>query len=143
MKTRMNVIDALIAALRSIDGRDSRWDRSYLFANDLHGDVAYGYSEDVNSFPTINAIINNESVYSIGGGVRFSNLEIELRCYTYSDEVEESAEALVSDVEHVLSHYRLWAPDIDDVRVLQIETDGGINAPYGAAIIGIQVLFRR
>ena len=143
MKTRINVIDALISALRRIDGRDSPWDRSYNFANDLHGDVAYGYSEDVNSFPAINIIVENESIYSIGGGVRFSNLEMQLRCYTYDEDVEESAEALVSDVEHVLSVYRSWAPDLDDVRIAQIETDGGINAPYGAAIIGIQVLFRR
>jgi hypothetical protein len=143
MKTRINVIDALISALRRIDGRSSPWDRSYDFNVDLHGDVYLGFDEDVNSFPTINAIISNESIYSIGGGVRFSNLEIELRCYTYDEDVEESAEALVSDVEHVLSVYRSWAPDLDDVRIAQIETDGGINAPYGAAIIGIQVLFRR
>jgi len=143
MKTRMNVINALISALRRIDGRDSPWDRSYVFTNDLHGDVAYGYSSDVNSFPAINIIVENESVYSIGGGVRYSNLEMQLRCYTYNEDVEESAESLASDVEHVLSHYRLWASDIEDVRVAQIETDGGINAPYGAALINIQVLFRR
>jgi hypothetical protein len=143
MKTRINVIDALISALRRIDGRDSPWDRSYNFANDLHGDVTYGYSEDVNSFPAINIIISNESVYSIGGGVRFSNLEMQLRCYAYSESIEDASESLASDVEHVLAHYRLWAPDIDDVRVAQIETDGGINAPYGAALIDIQVLFRR
>jgi hypothetical protein len=75
--------------------------------------------------------------------VRFSNLELQLRCYTYDEDVEDASEAIASDVEHVLSHYRLWAPDIDDVRIAQIETDGGINAPYGAANIGIQVLFRR
>jgi hypothetical protein len=143
MKTRMNVMNALISALRRIDGRDSPWDRSYSFNFDLHGDAYVGFSEDVNSFPTVSAIVNNESLYSIGGGVRFSNLEIELRCYAYSESIEESAEALVGDVEHVLSHYRSWAPDIDDIRIAQIETDGGINAPYGAAIIGIQVLFRR
>jgi hypothetical protein len=139
----MNVIDALISALRRIDGRDSPWDRSYTFNYDLHGDAYLGFSEDVNSFPTVNAIVSNESLYSIGGGVRFSNLQIELRCYAYSEDIEDASESLASDVEHVLSHYRLWAPDIDDVRVIQIETDGGINAPYGAAIIGIQVLFRR
>jgi len=143
MKTRMNVIDALIAALRTIDGRDSRWDRSYTYNFDLHGDAYYGFSEDVNSFPSVYIIVDNESVYSIGGGVRYSNLEIELRCYSYSDDIEESAEAITSDVEHVLDHYRLWDSDIDDVRIAQIETDGGINAPYGAAIIKAQVLFRR
>lgn len=139
----MHAINALINALRRIDGRTSPWDRSYDFVNDLHGDVYFGYDEDVNSFPYISVLIDNESIYSIGGGVRFSNIEMQLRCYTYDESVEESAEAIVSDVEHVLSAYRSWAPDLDDVRIAQIETDGGINAPYGAAIISIQVLFRR
>jgi hypothetical protein len=139
----MDAIDSLISALRRIDGRSSPWDRNYNFNVDLHGDVYLGFDEDVNTFPIIHALFENESIYSIGGGVRFSNIEIELRCYTYNEDVEEGAEAIASDVEHVLSVYRSWAPDIDDVRIVQIETDGGINAPYGAAIIGIQVLFRR
>lgn len=143
MKTRMDVINALISALRRIDNRTSPWSSDYDFATDLHGDVYYGYNDDINSFPHVEVIINDERIYSIGGGVRFSNLELELRCYTYDESVEESGEALASDIEHVLYHYRLWAPDVDDVRIASVQTDGGINAPYGAAIIGIQVLFRR
>jgi hypothetical protein len=143
MKSRMDAINSLISSLRRIDGRTSPWDRDYNFNVNLHGDVYLGFDEDVNSFPIIHVLFENESIYSIGGGVRFSNIEIQLRCYTYDEAVEESAEAIASDVEHVLNHYRSWAPDLDDVRVIQIETDGGINAPYGAAIINIQVLFRR
>lgn len=139
----MQAINALITALRRIDGRNSPWDASYAFNYDLHSDVYLGFSEDINSFPHISIIIENESLYSIGGGERFSNLEIELRCYTYDERVEESAEAIVADVEAVINAYRSWAPDLEDVRIAQIETDGGINAPYGAAIIKAQVLFRR
>jgi hypothetical protein len=143
MKSRMDAINALISALRRIDGRDSPWNRNYNFNVDLHGDVYLGFDEDVNSFPIIHVLFENESIYSIGGGVRFSNIEIQLRCYIYDESVEDASESIASDVEHVLSQYRSWAPSFDDVRIAQIETDGGINAPYGAAIINLQVLFRR
>ena len=143
MKNRIDIIAVIKTALQRIDGGTSPWDRDYSFANDLHGDVTYGYNEDINSFPTISIIILNESVYSIGGGVRYSNLQIELRCYTYDEDTEFSAEAIASDAEHVFSQYRRWASDIEDLRIAEIETDGGINAPYGAAIIKAQVLFKR
>ena len=139
----MHAINDLISALRRIDERTSPWSDSYQFNVNLHGDVYYGYNDDINSFPHITVIISNESIYSIGGGVRFSNLELELRCYCYDEDTEFSAEAICEDVEHVIDAYRLWAPDLEDVRIVQIETDGGINAPYGAAIIKAQVLFRR
>jgi len=139
----MQVIEDFIEALRRIDGRTSPWNSDYDFSTDLHGDVYYGFNDDVNSFPQVQIIINDERIYSIGGGVRFSNVELQIRCYTYDESVEESGEALASDIEHVISAYRLWAPDIDDFRIASVETDGGINAPYGAAIITAQVLFRR
>lgn len=139
----MNIIEDCIAALRRIDGRVSPWDASYEFNYDIHGDAYYGYNENINSYPHITVIIENESIYSIGGGIRFSNLELQLRCYCYDEDIEFSAEAIVSDVEAVIDAHRSWAPYIDDFRVIQIETDGGINAPYGAAIIKVQVLFRR
>lgn len=143
MRTRIAIIQDLVAALRRIDGGSSPWDRNYSFNYDLHGDVYFGYSEDQNSFPLINILIDEENIYSIGGGERFSNIILELRCFTYDENVTESAEALVQDVEAVLDAYRLWAPHLEDVRVAQIETDGGINAPYGISIIKVQVLFRR
>lgn len=143
MKNRMDVINSLITALRRIDGRESPWDSTYRFNVDLHGDAYYGFNEDINAYPHINIIMTNESIYSIGGGVRFSNLELQLRCYCYDEDIEFSAEAITSDVEAVLSAYRSWDPSLDDVRLVQVETDGGINAPYGAAIIQVQVLFRR
>ena len=143
MRTRVHIVQSIITALRRIDGRDSPWNRNYTFNTNLHSEVYFGFKEDPNSFPTISLLVEEESVYSIGGGERFSNLNIQLRCYTYNEEVEESAEALVEDVEQVINAYRLWSTDIQDFRIAQIETDGGINAPYGAAIITAQVLFRR
>ena len=143
MNTRINIIQSLIEALQRVDGRSSPWDDSYAFSVDLHGDVYLGYNDDINTFPYINILIKDESIYSIGGGERFSNLQIELRCYTYDEDVEFSSESISEDVEHVLDAHRLWGPNIEDLRIAQIETDGGINAPYGAAIIKAQVLFRR
>lgn len=143
MNTRINIIQSLIEALQRVDGRSSPWDAAYSFNVDLHGDVYLGYNDDINTFPHINILIENENIYSIGGGERFSNLQIELRCYTLDEDVEFSGESISEDVEHTLDAHRLWGPNIEDLRIAQIETDGGINAPYGAAIIKAQVLFRR
>lgn len=143
MKTRMSIIEDFIAALRRIDGGSNPWNRNYSFNYDLHSDVYYGYNDNRNSFPQIEIIIEDESIYSIGGGVRFSNLQLQLRCYSYDEDTQFSAEALVQDVESVIDSYRSWAPHIEDIRIAQIETDGGINAPYGVAFITAQVLFKR
>jgi hypothetical protein len=34
-------------------------------------------------------------------------------------------------------------PAIEEVRVLSVETDGGLNAPYGVALFKIEALYQR
>ena len=144
MTTRIDVIDILTASLLRIDGRTSPWDSAYTFRYSV-ADVfsEFRFFDDVNAFPTIMFTVTEEAVRHIGANVRYSDLEIELRAYTYDEEVQNSGEALAEDVEHVLQYVRSMDPRLEEVRLLDIETDAGLNEPYGSVIMKIQVLFQR
>jgi hypothetical protein len=70
-------------------------------------------------------------------------LTIDLRGYTLDQEVEESGELLAQDIEHIMQWMKKQYPAIEEVRVLSVETDGGLNAPYGVALFKIEALYQR
>jgi hypothetical protein len=134
----------LVEQLSRIDGRTSPWS-SYEFNYELHGEVypELRFFDDINSFPTVCFELKNERILHAEGGARFYMVSLELRGYTYDEDVEESGELLAQDVEHVLEHARQEDRRLEDVRLLEIETDYGLNAPWGACILSIEALFRR
>lgn len=134
----------LVEQLSRIDGRTSPWS-SYEFNCSLHGEVypELRFFDDINSFPAVCFVISNERIIHAEGGARFYTVSLELRGYTYDEDVEESGELLAEDVEHVLAYLRQVDRRLEDVRLLEINTDAGINAPWGACILNIEALFRR
>lgn len=144
----MNTLDLknlLVKQLRRIDGRTSPWGE-YSFNWNLHDEV---YSElrffdDINSFPCITFHVTDERiVHAEGLGGRYASVSIEMRGYTYDERVEESGESLAQDIEHVLHYLREADRELEDIRLLQINTDSGANAPWGACILQIEALFKR
>ena len=130
--------------LRRIDGRQSPWS-DYEFNYSVYDEV---YSElrffdDINSFPCITFELKNERIIHAEGSGRFSIVSIELRGYTYDEDVEQSGEAIAQDIEHVLNNMRRENRELEDIRLLEVRTDSGLNAPHGACIFQIEALFRR
>lgn len=134
----------LVEQLRRIDGRRSPWS-DYEFNYSVYDEV---YSElqffdDISSFPCITFELKDERVIHAEGGGRFSTVSIELRGYTHDEDVEQSGEAIAQDIEHVLNNLRRENRTLEDIRLLEINTDMGLNAPFGACIFNIEALFRR
>ena len=134
----------LVAHLQRIDGRTSPWS-SYEFYYDVHREVYAQllFFNDINSFPCICFTVENERIIHAEGGQRFMSVSIEMRGYTYDEDVEESGELLAQDIEHVLAYIRREDRRLEDIRLLEINTDSGMNAPHGACILKIEALFRR
>ena len=68
---------------------------------------------------------------------------MDIRGYTYDAEVEESGELLAQDIEHIMQYIKKQRPDIEEIRVLSVETDSGLNAPYGVALFKLEALYQR
>jgi hypothetical protein len=134
----------LVSQLRRIDGRTSPWS-NYEFNCSLHDEVypELRFFDDINSFPTVCFVVSNERVLHAEGSARFYSVSLELRGYTYDEDVEESGELLAQDVEHVLAYLRREDSRLEDIRLLETNTDSGLNAPWGACILNIEALFRR
>jgi hypothetical protein len=134
----------LVTHLKRIDGRTSPWS-SYEFNYELHDEVypELLFFDDINSFPCICFTVEDERVIHAESGQRFYSVSLEMRGYTYDEDVEESGEQLAQDIEHVLAYIRREDRRLEDIRLLETNTDSGMNAPHGACILNIEALFRR
>lgn len=135
----------LIDALRVIDGRQSPHSKSYGFEYNVHGDVFQGYlyEDEINSYPVISVSLVDERLVRDQTGITSSILSYDIRGYTFDEQVEEAGEALSRDIEHVLNYFRGFSSEIHDVRLLEINTDRGINAPVGMCKFEVQVWIKR
>jgi hypothetical protein len=145
MTTSADIISAITTELNRIDGGFSPFDRAYRFNYNLHRDVYFGfkYFDEIASFPSIYLTVEREDYFHYGANNRFIVLTIDLRGYTLDQEVEESGELLAQDIEHIMQFMKKQYPAIEEVRVLSVETDGGLNAPYGVALFKIEALYQR
>lgn len=102
---------------------------------------SFVYIDEVHNFPSIFFYPVSETIVHSLTNERFSQLTYVLRGYTYDEEVEESGEALSAKIEDALKNYDREL--IEDIRLIDIETDGGINYPEGVVIIEFTVLINR
>lgn len=135
----------LILALKAIDGRQSPHSTEYVFNYNIHGDVFQGYlyEDEINSYPLITVSLTNERLVRDQTRHTSSVLTYDVRGYVWDEDVEEAGEALSRDVEHVLSYVRGSSSEIHDVRLLEINTDRGLNAPIGMCKFEVQVWIMR
>lgn len=142
---RYTAIQQLVTALKEIDGNVSPYNPAYTFQTNLYDGVepAYLFIDEVNSFPTVTVTSDEERIVHLLSDERMSVLNVDIRGYTYDEEVEQSGEVLSEDIEHVLTHYKDWATDLEDVKLTMIRTDAGLHAPYGVCIFTVVVLFIR
>lgn len=141
---RYTATNKIMQALLSIDGRSSPLDPHYVFSTSVHSVFdEYRFLDEINEYPTLMVVCEKEEIRHIGGGIRYSLVNYELRGINWSDDTQYAGEQLAEDIEHVLQHSRAWAPEFEELRVLDIETDDGLNAPLGVVIIKFTVLFER
>lgn len=132
--SQFSLIDGSTAAIPSYDAAHVPLIRR--FESNLHSNVhaRFRFLDELNDFPALCFYIDSESFKHVGGGVRYRTAIVVIRGYVYSDsESSDDSEALLSDIEWVVSHIRLRNRCIIDARILSMGTDGGVLAPYGVS----------
>ena len=150
---RYTAIQQVVSALKEIDGGISPFNSAYTFKTNLFGGVEnhFVFVDEINSFPSVFVTANDERIVHQLSNERLSVLSLDIRGYTYDENVEESGEELAEDIEHVLKHYQQWRdvvsdwPEgtLEDVRLNLIRTDCGLHAPYGVCMFVVVVLYIR
>ena len=125
--------------LRLIEQGPSPWRPSYTFSKTVEVFSQFRFLDEINSFPTVLVIAGTDEMIHSLSGERRSRITYEIRGLTYDEQVEQSGEQLAEDLEHAL----VFLKTFDETRVESIETDMGLNAPYGAVIIKLKVVFTR
>lgn len=133
----LEVTQVLVDALKSIDGSET-------FNYNLYGEVSstMKFIHEINSFPSVCISLLREDLQRVESGLTFTVLSYEIRGYTHDHEQEESGERLSEDIEQVLDTVSRTS-DLHEVRLISVETDSGLNRPYGACKFKVQVWITR
>jgi hypothetical protein len=101
--------------------------------------------DEINDWPYITFTPSSESRRHIGADVRWGTTLIQLRGYTFGDDVApmEAAETLSNNIEQIVDSFRAAHPDLNVVqmRILTTRTDEGVMEPYGIADLSIQLVY--
>ncbi len=140
---RIQIFNQLVAALGEIQKGPSPYS-DYEFSNTVHVvEPRFKFLDEINNFPTISMTVTRERVLHSLSSERFCSLELLLRAYTWDLEVEQSGEAIAADIEHVLANWKRWSSGLQELRLVAIQTDEGLHAPYGIALFEVQVLYTK
>ena len=84
---------------------------------------------------------------SIGAGVRFGTMGVQIRGYVKSENSLDAAEDLADDIEFVINTLSIESSNatfqIVDARVDSIETDEGLFEPFGVVNIGVTISYEQ
>ena len=101
--------------------------------------------DEINDWPYITFTPSSESRQHYGANLRWGTTLIQLRGYTFGDDVAsmEAAEILSNNIEHIVDSFRAAHPDLNVVqmRILTTRTDEGVMEPYGIADLSIQLVY--
>lgn len=135
------MLEEIKKALESINSQISTFDSSYTYNYTVQKVVTRElFMDEIHDFPTL--MVTNQGIQFIqlSNNLRHKVYSCRIRAIVYDENTIESGELLAQDIEHVLENYRKWEYRFEEVRLTRIETDAGINAPYGAVIISFTVV---
>ena len=137
---RTKIVKALTDKLKLIDGTGDY--RTNVFDN---VSPKLKFWDEVEDFPFICASAGSESREYLPSNFKWGFLTINLRLYVQGEESEQLLEDLMADVEKVLDENNEleYGPGkhTEDIRIISIDTDEGLMAPYGIAEMVITVRY--
>lgn len=149
---RRQILEHLVDTLKTIDsGTDTSalFHRSpYVFQTNIFNNVfnKYKFAEEINDFPAICVYNVIDSISHIGAGVKYGTLSLNIRGYVRNNEdpVTEG-EKLIDDIEYVINNYKYVSRHlcVEESRVISLETDEGLFAPFGVINIEAQINYER
>lgn len=143
MSRRTSIINALFEKLKLIDGNDP-----------YHIDIfntaipRLVFWDACNSFPAIYGSTGSETREYMPGGFTWAFLGISLKVYCKGEDSQMQLEALLEDIETVITNNRVLVYDTinnyetTEILVVSITTDEGLLAPYAVGEINLQVRYQ-
>lgn len=144
MSNRTKINNRVIDSLRQISGLSSPYSSSYDFKTDLHTNVYSGikYIDEINDFPTIYVTSPKEERKYNTNGTTQATVYTQLRCYQYGDDLEQQAQDLIDDIEHVIYSIRFdTALQVKDITITNVLRDNGLLKPYGMVEVFLSTRF--
>lgn len=143
LSLRRQLIDLLISKLITINGAISTEDSAYTYHTNLFNNVFRGlrYIDEINDFPSIYLSTGPETyVYNTVGNTQ-AFTDIMIRCYVKVEANRDALDDLIEDIDHLISKMRTDQLNIQDIMVLNVDTDQGIIEDYGIAEITVRILY--
>jgi len=143
MSRRTSILKALVEKFKLIDGNDPY---SINIFNNAYPIIRFW--DEVNDFPCIYGSTGSESREYLPGGFVWAYLGISLKLYCKGEDAQLQLEALLEDIETVITDNRVLIYDIDknyettEILVASITTDEGLLAPYAVGEINLQVRYQ-
>ena len=94
---RMNIIEALVAKLKDIDGSGA-----YLMDVNENVHPRLQFWDEIEEFPALHLNAGSETRDYQAGGYKDRYLSVTVRCYINEEEAQRALNALMEDVETVL-----------------------------------------
>jgi hypothetical protein len=143
---RQSIIEALVTEALKIDGTGENLSNVFDNVSDR-----LLFWDEVVDFPAIHFTAGNETRDYQGGGYRDRFLSVTARCYVNEENAPLALSALLEDLETVLeesansqiTYYdRRGNPQsIQDITIIQIDTDEGVLEPLGVGEVTMVVRY--
>lgn len=143
MSARSDIVKALVAAFKQIDGSSPYL--SNIFGNCVPKHVFW---DEVSDFPYMCVVDGSEQREYLPGGFKWGYLGISIKIYVKDEESSLKLQDLMSDVEKVLDNSTRLVygtgegQQTAEIRVTSLVTDEGLLAPYGIGEININVQYQ-
>ena len=141
---RAGIIDALVTALKAINGTGS-------FLSDVNDNVSprLKFWDEVEEFPALHLNAGSETREYQAGGYKDRFLTVTVRCYVQDEDSVTALDGLLEDVETVLeTNSRLLYTDrtgathyTQEITIISIDTDEGVLEPLGVGELQIEVRY--
>lgn len=144
MSNRTKINSKIIDALQQINGLASPYSSTYSFKTDLHTNVYVGlkYIHEINDFPSIYSVSPKETRQYNTTGTTEAQVETQLRCYLYGDDVADQAQDLIDDIEHVIYSMSFdTGLQVKDITIKNVLRDNGLLKPYGMVEVFLSTRF--
>jgi len=150
LSLKRQIVNNLVSNLARIDGLIDEVPGALHSPYTYHHTVQSGnisrqfkYLDEINDFPYICLYAQTDRRQHIGAGVKYCSFLTTIRGYLKSGEtVIEDLDDLIEDIEYVLESM-ICTLNLEEIRVLSVETDEGLFIPYGLCDLTVEIIFEQ
>jgi hypothetical protein len=137
---RRLITEALVDKIKLINGTGSFSSNLY---NNVEGKLKFW--DEVSDFPFVSVVAGLESREYHPSEFAWAYLIVDIKVYVKSEDAQSELDSIIGDIEHTLDLYENLQFDTDrtvtSMRIIKIETDGGVLDPIGVGDISVLVRY--